>query len=122
MMRPDGGAGLTVYICVEPVDFRKRCDALSVLVQEALALNPFDEQLFVFTNKRRDQCRVLYWERSGFVLWSKKLQKQRFPWPRRGDADSATLTLSAHDLNLLLDGYDIWRMQPHQRLFFESVA
>lgn len=120
MIRPAENLPL-VYLCVEPVDFRRQINGLSLLVQETLALNPFSEQLYAFTNRRRDRCRILYWERNGFVLWMKRLEKERFAWPR-ADGDEAVVTLSAQQLNLLLDGYDIWRMRPHQRLFYDAVA
>ena len=58
------------------------------------------------------------WERSGFVLWLKKLEKDRFAWPCAGEHE-AVVTLEPAQLNLLLDGYDVWRMRPHQRLFYE---
>ena len=117
MIRPRDD-GVEVYLCVEPVDFRKQINGLATLVQDVLAMNPFSAQLFVFTNRRRSQCRIVYWERSGFVMWQKRLEKQRFAWPRRGDA---TLSPTGAELNLLLDGYDIWRMQPHQALHYASM-
>jgi len=103
---------------VEPVDFRRQITGLATLVQAELEMNPFSSQLFVFTNRRRNQCRVLYWERSGFVMWQKKLEKERFVWPKRSDT---VVSLSGVELNLLLDGYDIWRIQPHQTLHYASM-
>ena len=52
------------------------------------------------------------------MLWLKRLEKDRFAWPRGGEHDGV-ITLEARQLNLLLDGYDIWRMRPHQRLYYE---
>jgi transposase len=117
MIRPHDGGPL-VYLCVEPVDGRKQINGLATLVQDTLQMNPFSEQLFVFSNRRRDRCRILYWERSGFVLWIKRLEKARFAWPRIG-ADDAVVTLAPKQLNLLLDGYNIWAMRPHEQLFYE---
>lgn len=117
MIRPSD-AGPLVYLCVEPVDGRKQINGLAQLVQDTLELNPFSEQLYVFSNRRRDRCKILYWERSGFVLWLKRLDKARFPWPRVGDG-GAVITLEPRQLNLLLDGYNIWQMRPHERLFYE---
>ena len=71
MMRPPD-SGIEVFVCVEPVDFRKQIDGLAAIVQEELALNAFGGQLFVFTNRRRDRVKCLYWERCGFVLWMKR--------------------------------------------------
>ncbi len=72
MMRP-GCDAPAVYLCIDPVDFRKQINGLSMLVQEVLCLDPFSKQLFVFSNRRRDRVKILYWENSGFVLWMKRL-------------------------------------------------
>jgi transposase len=117
MIRP-AKDGIEVYLCVEPVDFRKQINGLATLVQEVLALDAFSEQLFVFTNRRRSQCRILFWERSGFVLWQKRLERERFAWPKRSDT---VVNLTGAELNLLLDGYDIWRMHPHPTLAYASM-
>ncbi|MDT8328925.1 MAG: IS66 family insertion sequence element accessory protein TnpB [Roseovarius sp.] len=119
MMRPSNALP-AVYLCREVVDFRKGINGLAVLVEEALQLNPFCEQLFVFCNRRRDKVKILYWERNGFCLWHKRLERDRFKWPRRM-TDSEVITLSGQQLNWLLDGYDILRLQPHERLHFRSV-
>jgi len=117
VIRPVGDA-LEIYLCVEPVDFRKQAAGLATLVQDALELDPFSSQLFVFTNRRRTQCRILVWERAGFVLWSKRLEKARFAWPKLSDT---VVSLNVRDLNLLLDGYDVWRFQPHEALRYASM-
>ena len=109
-----------IYLCTEPVDFRRQIVGLATLVQATLELDPFCERLFAFTNKRRTQCRLLYWERSGFVLWTKRLERERFRWPKVS-AEEAVVTLTGAQLNLLLDGYDIWRMRPHATLCYASV-
>lgn len=80
-MRPSADAG-TVYLCREPVDFRKSISGLAVLVEQALGLDPFAKALYVFTNRDRDRIKLLYWERCGFCLWYKRLERQRFVWPQ----------------------------------------
>ena len=117
MVRP-ARDGIEVYVCVEPVDFRKQIAGLACLVQSTLEMNPFSMQLFVFTNRTRRQCRILVWERSGFVLWTKKLEKQRFVWPASAEA---VVNLSGTELNLLLDGYDIFHMTAHHTLHYASM-
>ena len=90
MIRP-ANEGIEVWLCVEPVDFRKQITGLATLVQDVLAMDPFSTQLFVFTNRRRTQCRILYWERCGFVLWQKRLERARFAAiARASDAAMAT--------------------------------
>jgi transposase len=118
MIRP--AVGLTaIFICIAPVDFRKQINGLAALVQDELELDPFSEKLFAFTNRRRDRVRILVWERNGFVLWMKRLERERFHWPR---ADEAVVTLSGQELNWLLDGFDLSRWRPHQRLDYRWVA
>ena len=117
-MRP--AEDVEVYLCREVVDFRKSINGLSILVEGQLGLNPFGPQLFVFCNRKRDKLKILYWERSGFVLWYKRLEKQRFPWPNRDKTDVVTMT--GRELNWLLDGIDLFRIKPHEELSYENVA
>jgi transposase len=100
MMRPDPGIP-EVYLCIEPVDFRKAIQGLSLLVEQALELNPFEATLFVFINRRRDKIKILYWEKNGFCLWYKRLEKQRFKWPV--NHPGATITLNGEQLNWLIE-------------------
>ena len=67
-----------VYLHRSPVDFRKQIDGLAVLVQTSMALDPLREALFVFTNRRQDRIKILWWDRNGFCLWLKRLEKNRF--------------------------------------------
>ena len=118
MMRP--GETVAVYLYRGVVDMRKSIDGLAAIVEQELALSPFSEALFVFCNRRRDKIKVLYWERSGFVLWYNRLEKERFPWPRR-DQDGV-LQMTGRELNWLLDGLDLFRIRPHEALSYRSVA
>ena len=58
---------------------------------------------------------MLVWERNGFIVWYKRLERHRFHWPRVGDA---VLTLSGEQLNRLLDGYDVWDEAARGAAFF----
>jgi transposase len=119
MLRPSGT--LPVYLYAGVADMRKSIDGLSVLVEQGMALSPFSTAVFVFANRRRDKVKLLLWERNGFVLWYKRLEKQRFCWPRdTGDAVSVQLSLA--ELNYLLDGLDIFNNQPHKTLNYRSVC
>ena len=118
MMRPSGK--MPVYLHRLPVDFRKAINGLALIVQEAMQLDPYSEALFVFINKSRDRIKLLYWERNGFCLWHKRLEKNKFAWPLK--QNTSQVKLSVEELNWLLDGFDIWRMPPHQRLFYDRVG
>jgi len=117
MIRP--GDEMRVHLCRDRVDFRKQMRGLSVLVQEELDLDPFSAHLFAFCNRRRDHVRLLYWERNGFAMWQKKLETDKFPWPR--EVNQEVLELSGRELNWLLDGIDVFAMKPHDAIFYESV-
>lgn len=118
MMRPPNELPV-VYLCREPVDFRKGINGLTILVEAQLALSPFSEHLYILTNRRRDKVKILYWERSGFCLWQKRLEKERFKWPRHLIGE--VISLSGQQLNWLLDGYDLRAMQPHRALKYKTV-
>lgn len=72
---------LKVYLHREAVDFRLRINGLAVLVEQALGLDPFASCAYVFSNRRRDRVKILGWERNGFWLLLKRLEKDRFIWP-----------------------------------------
>jgi transposase len=118
MLRPSNDL-LEVYLCVEPIDFRKRISGLSVWIESELGRNPFSEHLYVFCNRRRDKVKLLYWERNGFCLWEKHLEKDRFSWPK--EDGEGVLTVTGQQLNWLLDGIDISRVKRHETLCFSSV-
>jgi transposase len=110
---------IRVHLCRDVVDFRKQIRGLSVLVQEELELDPFCAQLFGFCNRRRDHIKLLLWERNGFVLWQKKLDVDRFPWPR--DGEDKVLEVTGREMNWLLDGMNIFAMQPHGSISYDCV-
>ena len=116
MLRP--GPDIQVYLYAEPVDMRKSIDGLSALVEQEMELSPAMESLFVFCNRGRDKIKLLCWERNGFIVWYKRLEKQRFRWPKDGE----TLALTGRELNWLLDGFDIFNNQPHAAVYFDSVT
>lgn len=118
MLRPN--PDLSVYLYADIVDMRKSIDGLSALVDQELELSPMSGTLFVFCNRARDKIKMLYWERNGFVLWYKRLEKQRFKWLR--DAQSGSLSMTGYQLNLLLDGLDILNNKPHESLFYTSIT
>ena len=118
MMRPSNDIEY-VWLAREPQDFRKGINGLSIVVEEQLAHNPFSGHLFVFINKGRDKIKALYWERSGFCLWQKRLEKERFKWPEYLPGE--VLPLDGQQLNWLLDGYDLAAMRPHRSLCYRTV-
>lgn len=116
MLRPSND--VQVFLYAEPVDMRKSIDGLSVLVEQEMKLAPNMAAVFVFCNRARDKIKLLCWERNGFIVWYKRLEKQRFRWSPTGDV----LELNGELLNRLLDGFDIFHHPPHKAVYFDSVS
>lgn len=94
----------TVYLCADFVDFRKSINGLAALVDAELELPVLSGALFVFCNKARDKLKLLYWDQTGFALWYKRLDKQKFKWPK---LQTSTLNLTEEQLSWLLSGFDV---------------
>jgi transposase len=122
-----------VYLAQEPVDFRKSIDGLSALVEQTLQLNLFEPTVFVFVNRGRTKIKALYWHRSGFCLWYKRLEAQKFAWPTfalnsgdklndKNSRNTLALEIDMQQLEWLLEGFDLWQNKPHKTLEFVSVS
>ena len=97
----DGGDGGNVYILADP--------AVETLLD-------FSGQHHW---KAKNGLPGMGWERTGFVLWYKRLEKNNFAWPLSGEEEA--VTLSGRELNWLLDGIDVFSMHPHEEVSFETV-
>jgi len=100
---------LKVYLHRDAVDGRKNINGLALLVEQALGLDPFAPAVFVFSNRRRDRVKLLLWQRNGFWLLTKRLEQDRFKWPR----SEAVLELTSEELHWLLEGIDVTAMRRH---------
>ncbi len=108
-----------IYVHREAVDMRKSINGLSLIVSEEMSLDLFGKHLFVFCNRRKDKLKILYWDETGFALWYKRLEKEKFRWPRKMDEE--VITLSAEKLQWLLTGYDILELKPHNKLRYSHI-
>jgi len=109
-----------VFIHKDPVDMRKAINGLSALVESAGMGELMGPYLFVFSGKRRNSIKVLYFDKSGFVLWQKRLERDKFAWPRKSTEE--VVHISTEQFEWLLDGYDVWKMKPFAELHFEKVS
>ena len=105
-------AAVHIHLAVQPVDLRLGFDGLAGLVRSRLQFDPLGGHLFVFHNKAANRLKILYWERSGWCLWCKRLEQGRFHFPT---ADTAALELSPGQLQMLLDGIDLSRVRQFKR-------
>ena len=115
---PEAG-DIAIYLCRDPVDFRMGINGLSVMVEATLRYDPFSRNLFCFVNKRRSQIKVLYWQRTGFCLWLKRLEEERFKWPFH--LEGPVVELDEDQFRWLLDGLDLKHLKPHRSLEYRTV-
>jgi len=106
-----------VFLAVGNTDMRKSINGLSVLVEGAMEMNPFDGDLFVFCNRRRNIVKILYWDKNGFALWHKRLEKHRFHWPTTTEQ---VVSLGTRELEWLLAGLDY--THAHERLNYRYAS
>ena len=113
------GSSLQVYIATGITDMRKSINGLSILVAEQLDLDPLTGHLFCFCNRKRDIVKILYWQRNGFCLWQKRLEKDRFRWPQSA---AEVIAVQGHELRWLLDGLSLEQVDGHGQLFYETMV
>lgn len=95
-----------VFAATQPVDGRKGVDSLAALVRSAFAEDPLSGHLFVFFSRRFDRVRIVYWDRNGFAMWTKRLERGRYRFATVEGALSAR-SLEWADLALILEGIDL---------------
>jgi transposase len=95
-----------IYYATELVDMRKGIDGLRAKVEQTLRKDPFEGHLFVFVGKSRDKVKILFWDRAGFVLYLKRLERGRFQLPVF-DAKRQQVEMEPAQLAMLLDGIDL---------------
>jgi transposase len=98
-------------------DMRKAVYGLTVIVQEEMACDPFSGSVYLFCNQKRNLLKAVYWDKTGFWLSQKRLEKDKFPWP---EDEKEAMELSAEQLQMLLSGIDFFKV--HKELFYKKVA
>ena len=98
------GSRIKVYLATETVDMRKSFNGLIEIVNQTLLKNALSGHLFVFRGKRSDRVKLLYWDRTGFCIWYKRLEKGQFLFPR---IEGQCAVIGMHELSLLLEGVDL---------------
>lgn len=108
---------IDIYVRPGFTDMRKAINGLSVMVQDLMKEDPLSGNLFLFCNKQRRILKAIYWDRNGFCLWQKRLEKHKFPWPRTEEAASQ---ITSRQLDMLLKGIDFWNA--HSTLKYSHVS
>ena len=112
-------SGMKVYLALGSTDMRKSINGLSLIVETSMELDPFSGHLFVFCNRRRKILKILYWDRNGFCLWHKRLEKHRFRWP---DCESDVLKIGHRELMWLIEGLEIDQKDAYASLSYSMIS
>jgi len=106
-----------ILLYSKPTDMRKSIDGLSIVISNELNLNPTDEIIFAFFNKAKDKIKILWWDTNGFILFYKRLEKQRFKIPC---AEDEIIKIKQRELRWLLDGLDLTKIKGHKKLKYKN--
>lgn len=106
-------------VATKPVDFRKGAEGLAAVVRETMRTDPFSGVVYVFRAKRADRVKLIFWDGSGVVLMSKRLEIGHFHWPAIHDG---MMRLSAAQLQALLEGLDWRRVHEPRRTTVPAAA
>jgi transposase len=108
-------ASVRVYLCLSACDMRKSFDSLHALVRDHLELDAFAGHLFVFRSRRADRVKILSWDRDGFALWAKRLEKGTYAWPGEDSPGERRREITTQELGALLSGIDLARAPRRKR-------
>ncbi len=97
-------------------DLRKAINGLSIFIQNEMNHDVFSRSLFLFCNRQRKLLKIVYWDNTGFCLWQKRLEKNRFPWP---ETEEEAREINLDELKMLLSGIDFFKA--HKKLFFSRI-
>ena len=109
------------YLSRQAADMRKSYDGLSGLVRQGLGRDPLSGEVFIFLNRRRTMMKLLVWDRSGFVIWGKRLERGTFELPRSLEA-GASVVLSWEELVLILEGVSLGSVRHRKRYSRQKTA
>jgi len=110
--------GLKVYLAMGYTDMRKSVNGLSMYISEVCERDPLSGHLFVFCNRRKTLMKILYWDRNGFCLWYKRLERDRFRWPQGEDK---LYEIGQRELQWMLSGLEINQPHAYGELFYQRV-
>jgi len=105
-------SAVRIYLCKEPTDMRRSFDSLAMMVQGVIKQDPLSGHVFVFCNKRGNSLKLLYWDRDGYAIWYKRLEKGTFKIPLNVTEDQG---LEHHQLAMMLEGIDFTKIKRTRR-------
>jgi transposase len=106
-----------IYVRPGYTDLRKAVNGLCAIIQEGMKEDPLSGSVFLFCNRSRKLLKAVWWDRTGFWLSQKRLEKDKFPWPEH---EAAAEELRGEEVKMLLAGIDFWKA--HKPLFYKKVS
>lgn len=103
-----------IFIYTQPTDMRCGFNKLSMLAENFMRADPFSGHLFVFFNKSGDKCKILFWDRTGFVIWYKQLQEGTFE-KLPVNPNESSIEVDVAKLTWILEGIDLWKARRRKR-------
>ena len=100
-------ASVRIYVAAEPVDLRRGFDGLAAATRSLIHEDPLNGHLFVFLNRRRNRIKLLVWDRTGYLLLYKRLERGTFHVTTQPAVGQRHIELDAGELGLLLEGVDL---------------
>jgi transposase len=106
-----------IFVRPGKTDLRKAVNGLAVLIEEAMGGMPLSGDVYLFCNRDRRLLKALFWEKNGFWLCQKRLEKDKFPWP---ESEEEAVEIKAEELCMLLSGIDFWKS--FKPLYYQKVS
>ena len=115
-------ASVRIYLYTAPCDMRRGFDGLKALAEHGVGINPLGGDLFVFCSRRADRMKILYWDRDGYAIWMKRLERGTFELPRVGNSESLGVKITASQLSLILEGIELSSVRRRKRFQLRSAG
>jgi transposase len=114
-------ASVRIFVAAEPVDLRRGFDGLAATTRSLIAQDPLSGHVFAFVNRRANRIKLLVWDRTGYLLLFKRLERGTFRIPHEPTAGCRHVEVDPGELGLMLEGLDLrgarrrtrWRRLPH---------
>jgi len=108
---------ISIFVKPGVTDMRKQINGLSILVEEEMEQSSMSGSLFLFCNRDRRLIKCIYWDKNGFCMWLKRLEKARYPWPK---TEQSAREININQLKMLLSGIDFWNA--HKTLSYKEAT
>ncbi len=123
-------AAVRIYVAAESVDLRRGFDALAAATRSVMGADPMSGHIFVFLNRRRNRIKLLLWDRTGYLLLYKRLERGTFAIATQPRLGQRHVEIDAGELSLLLEGLDLrgarrrtrWYRSPHERVLHDAPS